>query len=211
MSAEVVNAATGEIADSITVADVDASIARVIRSAESIWDEWAWQVENEVWKIGNRFGSWDEMRRSVYGGLTNVTAPRAERPELVSRFRAAGLTQVETAATLGVSRRTVQEYSEPVYEKRSSALSSNPAAEEVIDAEIVDDEPTAEYRPRAEAITSQFTAAIADLNRAMSRLHRVSTDPNFHRNKKQVATMHGGDLSRTISELETLADSLKGI
>lgn len=64
--------------------------------------------------------------------------------------------------------------------------------------------------PRAEAITSQFMSAIADLNRVMARLRRISDDKNFARNKEQVASLHASDLYRTISELETLADSLKG-
>lgn len=64
--------------------------------------------------------------------------------------------------------------------------------------------------PRAEAITSQFTSAIADLNRVMARFRRISDDKNFARNKEQIASLHASDLYRTISELETLADSLKG-
>lgn len=65
--------------------------------------------------------------------------------------------------------------------------------------------------PRAEAITTQFTSVIADLNRVMARLHRVSADKNFARNKEQIASLHASDLYRTISELQTLADTLKGI
>lgn len=135
--------ATGELAESITEADVDASIERVRRHAESIWDEWAWQVENKTWLVKG-FDSWDEMRREVYGNLTNVTAPRAERPELVSRFRAAGLTQKETASTLGIGKRTVERHDEPTYAPRETKppFGDFDAEESVIDAEIVeDDEP----------------------------------------------------------------------
>lgn len=135
-----VNVATGELVDSITVADVDASIERVRRHAESIWDEWAWQVENRTWEIKG-YVSWDEMRSEVYGGLTNVTAPRAERPELVSRFRAAGLTQKETASTLGVSQATVNTYDKPTYKPRLNISSDIEPDEDVIDAELVEDEP----------------------------------------------------------------------
>lgn len=119
----IVNTETGEI---ITTDDVRQSVRRVIEHAESIWDEWAWQVENKTWGILG-YSSWDEMRTGEYASLSSITAPRAERPELISRFRKAGLTQAEAAETLGVSRRTVQQYDEPTYQKRSSALSQTPA------------------------------------------------------------------------------------
>lgn len=135
----------------ITVADVDASIARVIRSAESIWDEWAWQVENETWLVGNRWGSWDEMRRAVYGNLSSVTAPRAERPELVARFRRAGLTQRETAETLGVSTDTVSR-NEPADHQGQRGPSKTPQMQGFSDSAVTateqaDDTPPANVNP----------------------------------------------------------------
>lgn len=139
-----VNQATGEVAEVITLDDVDASIDRVRHHAESIWDEWAWQVENRTWEIGDRWRSWDEMRRKVYGGMANVTAPRAERPELVSRFRAAGLTQKETAATLGIGKATVERHDTVPGARGPARNSSNeefPLTEDVIDAELVEDDP----------------------------------------------------------------------
>ena len=63
--------------------------------------------------------------------------------------------------------------------------------------------------PRADPVPTQFTAAIVDLNKIMARLRRISENANFTKNKNQIATLHGSDLARTISELETLADSLK--
>lgn len=163
-----VNTATGELQERITVEDVDASIDRVRRHAESIWDEWAWQVENRTWEIKG-YASWDEMRREVYGGLTNVTAPRAERPELVSRFRAAGLTQKETASTLGVTVKTVQREDEPTYRPRGEAKETNVAFEDVIDAEIVEDEPPTPPRPERTDMDSSTVALINDLRGPWSR------------------------------------------
>lgn len=93
----------------VTESSVRASVQRVIDHAESIWDEWAWQVENAAWEVLG-YDSWDAMRQGEYAALTSIAAPRAERPELVSRFRNAGLTQKETAATLGVSQGTVSHY-----------------------------------------------------------------------------------------------------
>lgn len=146
---EIVNQATGEITDRITVADVDASIARVINHAESIWDEWAWQVENETWLLKG-YSSWDEMRRSVYGGFTAIAAPRQDRPELVARFRRAGLTQKQTAETLGVGLNTVAR-AEPEDLQGQRGPSKTPQMggfeENVVVAEIVDDDPPAKPEP----------------------------------------------------------------
>ena len=134
----VVNTETGEI---VSEAEVRASVQRVINHVESIWDEWAWQVENQTWVVLG-YGSWDEMRRGEYGALTSVTAPRAERPELVSRFRGAGLTQQQTAATLGVSERTVKNYDEPTYRPREPKVQNCTFGKaDVVDAELVEDEP----------------------------------------------------------------------
>lgn len=149
----VVNYATGEIVDGITEMEVRASIRRVIDHAESIWDEWAWQVENRTWEVLG-YASWDEMRRGEYGSLTSVTAPRAERPELVSRFRRAGLTQKQTADTLGVSQRTVSNHDTPreTHPRRSSNIATSADRDdEIIDAEIVEDAPPfAEGPPQSE-------------------------------------------------------------
>ncbi|MEW2010889.1 hypothetical protein AB0300_15580 [Microbacterium sp. NPDC078814] len=143
------NMATGEVVKSITEADVDASIERVRRHAESIWDEWAWQVENRTWEIKG-YASWDEMRHAEYTNLNGVQAPRAERPELIARFRQAGLTQKETAGTLGVGINTVAR-NEPADLRGQRGPEKTPQVggfeEEVIDAEIVeDDRPTPEVR-----------------------------------------------------------------
>ena len=65
-----------------------------------------------------------------------------------------------------------------------------------------------EPKPRAEAITSRFTSAIVDLNRVMAKFDRLANDPNFARNKEKVAALHRHDLTRSISELQALADQL---
>lgn len=65
-----------------------------------------------------------------------------------------------------------------------------------------------EDKPRAEAITSRFTSAIVDLNRVMAKFDRIANDPNFPRHKEKVAALHRHDLTRSISELQALADQL---
>ena len=69
-------------------------------------------------------------------------------------------------------------------------------------------QPQEEHKPKAEAITSQFSSAIVDLNRVLDRFHRISTNDNFNRNKSQVEALHGNDLARAISELQNLANQL---
>lgn len=142
-----VNTETGEITESPTEDEVRASIRRVIAHAESIWDEWAWQVENQTWTVLG-YLSWDEMRKDEYAALENISAPRAERPALVARFRGAGLTQVQTAATLGIAAKTVQRI-EPgeMRGQRGPSKTGHTSSfsEDVVDAELVDDdEPTHE-------------------------------------------------------------------
>lgn len=61
--------------------------------------------------------------------------------------------------------------------------------------------------PRAEAITSQFTSAIADLNRVLNKFDRITHDKNYPRNKEKVAAMHRNDLIRAIDELQTIVDN----
>lgn len=69
-------------------------------------------------------------------------------------------------------------------------------------------EPKSDNKPRPEPITSQFTGAITELNKILDKFYRISENKNFDRNKEQVATLHGSDLNRAISELQNLADAL---
>ena len=208
-------------AKSITVADVDASIDRVRRHAESIWDEWAWQVENRTWLVKG-YGSWDEMRSAEYASLTNVTAPRAERRELVVRFRAAGLTQVETARTLGVSDRTVRnEEPEDLRGTRGPEKTGKVAGftpdDDVIEAEIVGDAPadadTGEVldnphppAPRRRAITESARDIAHDLRKTTERLQRLAADDRYTRNKGEAAAILHHHLIFTIETCQGILD-----
>lgn len=89
----------------ITYGQVRESIAVARSHGEKFFEQIVWQVENEVWTVLG-YDSWDAMREVEYADM-GVVAPRADRPELVSRLRAKGLTQKEIAGTLGVHRETV--------------------------------------------------------------------------------------------------------
>lgn len=104
---------TGEITEPtvpirlITPDDVRASIKRAKRSLEKAAEEIVWQVEMEAWRTLG-YGSWNAMREAEYGEAAFMV-PARQRPELVARMRATGLTQQEIADTAGVSQRTVSD------------------------------------------------------------------------------------------------------
>lgn len=93
------------VALSITVGDVRESVALARSHGEKFFEQIVWQVENETWSVLG-YESWDAMRAGEYGDM-GVVAPRADRPELVARLRAKGLTQAQIAGTLGVHESTV--------------------------------------------------------------------------------------------------------
>ena len=203
----------------VTEAEVRASVRRVIEHAESIWDEWAWQVEHRTWTVLG-YDSWDEMRRGEYGALTSVSAPRAERPELVARFRGAGLTQRQTADTLGVTEQTIYNHErkerDPNYLGRPVPCESD----EIVDAEIVEDEPsTARPQPTTpisgalravprRALPDQFFDAVYDAVKKVESLHRLISDDRFPQNAEKVAAKHRNDLLRARDLFEQVINSL---
>ena len=222
----------------VTEREVRQSIHRVIDHAESIWDEWAWQVENKTWNVLG-YASWDEMRRAEYGGLTSITAPREERPELVSRFRNAGLTQRQTAETLGVTKRTVERDENP-----HQLRSTNVDIADVIDAEVVEDDYVTDQgdidtaladagfetesetpapapaqsvtRPepqttRRRPLTDSFTDKRVELAKAVDSLRRLTQDDRFPQNAEKVATANRSDLLRASDLLHQVIDSIPEI
>lgn len=109
----VVNTETGEITGRpeiplqvITANDVRASIRRAKASLEKAAAEIVWQIEREAWRTLG-YSSWNAMRETEYGDAAFMV-PRKDRPELVGRMRAAGLTQQEIADTAGVAESTVR-------------------------------------------------------------------------------------------------------
>ena len=97
MSTALVEIAYGDVKQSIETAK-----AHLEKAAEQV----VWQIENRVWTVLG-YDSWNEMREAEYGGAAFMV-PKAERPELVARMRAQGLTQQEIADTAGVAEATVR-------------------------------------------------------------------------------------------------------
>lgn len=136
----------------ITAADVRASIRRARQSLGKAADEIVWQIEMEAWRTLG-YSSWTAMREAEYGDAAFMV-PSRQRPELVARMRAKGLTQQEIAATAGVNRETVandiRSMSESGIEVPPAITNSRgqqrPATytraepEDVIDAEVIEDD-----------------------------------------------------------------------
>lgn len=136
----------------ITPADVRASIARARRSLERAAEEIVWQIEMEAWRTLG-YSSWGAMREAEYGGAAFMV-PAKNRPELVSRMRAKGLTQQEIADTAGVTdatvRRDLASQPQPTNvgsgsitnsrgQQRPATYTRTEREDDVIDAEIVED------------------------------------------------------------------------
>ena len=139
-----INYATGEIVGQerpeiplqiVTPNDVRASIRRARLSLEKAAEEIVWQIEMEAWRTLG-YSSWGAMREAEYGGAAFMVPPK-NRPELVERMKAKDLSQREIARTAGVDEGTVRN------DLRSSGAEFSAPDDDVIDAEIVeDDEPT---------------------------------------------------------------------
>lgn len=89
----------------ITADEVRASVVTAQTHLEKAAEQVVWQLRNRTWTVLG-YADWEEMRDAEYGGAA-IIVPRADRPELVARLRSEGLSQRETAATLGVSLGTV--------------------------------------------------------------------------------------------------------
>lgn len=178
------------------------------------------------------YASWTAYLSEVLGEEPMRLA-RAERQDMVRMLSDEGMSTRAIAPIVGSSFKTVandrgagvQNYTPetaPVNvntetgEIRSDFQSSTAQAERevVAQAQAVQGMDGKTYTrpepstPRAEATTTQFASAIADMNRVLDKFHRIASSDNFNRNKNQVAALHGNDLDRAISELQNLAESL---
>jgi hypothetical protein len=84
-----------------------AEIAETRVNGESFFSGLTRQIEHKIWEsLG--LPDWPAVWDEHYADMRGIKAPTADRPELVSRMRRAGLTQQETADTLGVHINTVK-------------------------------------------------------------------------------------------------------
>lgn len=157
MSAQTVDRVTPEVPLQIITPElVRASIKRARKSLEAAAKEIIWQIEREAW-VTLGYSSWTAMREAEYGGAAFMV-PGKNRPELVERMRAKGLTQKEIANTAGVTERTVRNDLSTGKVSGSGTMITNsrgqqrPAtynrpepAEEILDAEIIEEDEPVNY------------------------------------------------------------------
>lgn len=217
MTAELVQITHGQVRDSIAIA----------RShGEKFFEQIVWQIENEVWTVLG-YQSWDEMREAEYSDM-GVVAPRADRPELVSRLRRKGLTQKQIGDTLGVHRETVSndlrsmsdsdiEDGEPETitnsrgQQRPAAyakVTETTKTETYIDGatgEVVGPPKRDPGTPRRKPLRDGFRDASLDLDKIVRRFQNLVADDRFPKNKNEV-TRYRNDLARANEALQRLID-----
>lgn len=96
----------GELVAHMSEASARESVDRARTHLEAAAEEVVRQINGRAW-IPLGYDSWDEMREAEYRGAA-VMVPRADRPELVARLRAEGLSQRQIGDTLGVAESTVR-------------------------------------------------------------------------------------------------------
>lgn len=143
---------------------VKASVRRARRNLEAAAEEIVWQIEMEAWRTLG-YPSWTAMREAEYGGAAFMV-PSKNRPEIVARIKAVEvgrtvrgnakyLTDQEIANTVGVSRAQVQDDLNGNNKKSSSGHFAEPD-EEILDAEIVEEDEPVNYET-GEIITQKET------------------------------------------------------
>ena len=147
----------------ITPNDVRESVRRARKSLVDAANEVVWQIEMEAWRTLG-YSSWTAMREAEYGGVAFMV-PSKDRPELVARIRAKGITQREVAATTGVTEQTI--YNDERKARDPKYLGRHQAEGDVIDAEVIeDDEPQVDTRTGE--VSDDYVTAQAHLDTALA-------------------------------------------
>lgn len=228
---------TGEVVEQMTRVEAERITARIADKLDGIADNIEQvmplireALTREAWKPLGYSGATAYVSERFAGAFERL--PAAVRKPIVAELSSAGMSTRAIAPIVGASHMQVSR------DLRGPGVTNVPPAPapEFVDTrtgEIHDDpaavtstateppkvtgmdgkqysrpEPVEQQRPRPEAITSQFTSAVVDLNRVLDKFHRIQDSGNFAANKNQVAALHGNDLDRAISELKNLAESL---
>lgn len=169
-----------------------------------------------VW-IGMGYASWDDYRETEFGG-SFIRLPREERQAAVTSLRDAGLSLRAIAAATGDSKDTIgralagvsnetpapdPEPAKPITGtdgKTYQRPASKPEPDDVIDAEVVQDEPepVTSRTPKRRPITDQARDAGWELRKAVERLERIAADDRFTANTSKVAPHLRGHLTNAV-------------
>lgn len=170
------------------------------------------------------YASWDDYCTQEFG-TSRIRLPREERREVVSSMREIGMSTRAIASATGTSHQTVANSLNSGVKNLTpgSSLSAScepvgvdgktyrapTRAEDILTKEELEEHPIPkEDKPRAEATTKQFMAAVADLNRILDRFHKIKTSPNYRNNIDQLTQTHASDIDRAIDELVDLRNTL---
>ena len=169
------------------------------------------------------YASWDDYCTQEFG-TSRIRLPREERREVVSSMREIGMSTRAIASATGMSAMQASRDSRGVTNVTpGSSLSAScepvgvdgktyrapTRAEDILTKEELEEHPIPkEDKPRAEATTKQFMAAVADLNRILDRFHKIKTSPNYRNNIDQLTQTHASDIDRAIDELVDLRNTL---
>lgn len=168
--------------------------ARALTDRIKIAVEGTWQLIREAytsrtWAVLG-YDTWDAYCAQEFGEA-RLKLPREERREVVASMRESGMSYPAIASATGVSVGTAfsaaQAFKTESLPHRTQGTdgktySATLAADEVVDAELVDEPvtPKVKRRPLPEA----FTDAGRDLTRAAERLSRLTEDDRFARNRE---------------------------
>lgn len=204
---------------------------RIKVGVEAIWELIKQAYQSRAWAVLG-YDSWDDYCTREFG-TSRIKLPREERQEVVASMREIGMSHKAISGATGLSTKTIQRevrsgqmstpsevlgtdgktyaprpQPEPEPEPTETPIRNIITQDDLAELNQPIEKPeTHNTEPRAEAITSQFTSAIADLNRVLNKFDRITRDKNYPRNKEKVAAMHRNDLIRAIDELQTLVDN----
>ena len=169
------------------------------------------------------YASWDDYCTQEFG-TSRIRLPREERQEVVASMREIGMSVRAISSATGDHYSTVsRELGRVANATPGSSLSAScepvgvdgktyrapTRAEDILTKEELEEHPIPkEDKPRAEATTKQFMAAVADLNRILDRFHKIKTSPNYRNNIDQLTQTHASDIDRAIDELVDLRNTL---
>lgn len=213
---------TGEVVEQLTSVEAERITARIADKLDGIADNIEQvmplireALTRKAWIPLGYSGASAYVSERFAGAFQRLPTPM--RRPIVAELSSAGMSTRAIAPVVGIDRTNVTRDLQVV---QSAPPEPAPANVNTETGEIYDEpvktvgmdgkqysrpEP---QKPRAEATTSQFTSAIADLNRVLDKFHRIASSSNFDRNKEQVAALHGNDLNRAIGELQNLANQL---
>lgn len=171
------------------------------------------------------YETWDAYIDGEYGEH-RVRLPREQRREIVAGMSAAGMSSRAIGSAVGSSHVTVQNDLQatgknfPVEGERTvlsldgrerpaarPAPEPNvwvePGADEVVDAELVDEPARAEPpKPKRPPLDKTFMSARVDLERAANRLGSIANDDRFQRNRQMVH----GQMTELMIAVEQVAE-----